>query len=165
MHRHPLSASSLLHIGGVQNQAAREKWQHREKKSRNWSSSWCLILDDGVVSSHPKPFESLDHQDLGSGETTPGLLVYDGMFRLPKDLLFSVKGKVFMNRFTATTWVKIFRVWIVEPIMETFDVADDDFSEDDLLVKAMKTLKKGTILEEKNLFVRKPKLTYQSPLR
>ena len=98
MHRHPLSASSLLHIGGVQNQAAREKWQHREKKSRNWSSSWCLILDDGVVSSHPKPFESLDHQDLGSGETTPCLLVYDGMFRLPKDLLFSVKGKVFMNR-------------------------------------------------------------------
>ena len=144
MHRHPLSASSLLHIGGVQNQAAREKWQHREKKSRNWSSSWCLILDDGVVSSHPKPFESLDHQDLGSGETTPCLLVYDGMFRLPKDLLFSVKGKVFMNRFTATTWVKIFRVWIVEPIMETFDVAVDDFSEDDLLVKVMnKRCKRG----------------------
>ena len=55
---------ALLHIEGVQNQAAaaREKWQHREKKSRNWSSSWCLILDDGVVSSHPKPLESLDHQ-------------------------------------------------------------------------------------------------------
>ena len=66
------------------------------------------------------------------------------MFRLPKDLLFSVKGKVFMNRFTATTWVKIFRVWIVEPIMETFDVAVDDFSEDDLLVKAMdKRCKRG----------------------
>ena len=149
MHRHPLSASSLLHIGGVQNQAAREKWQHREKKSRNWSSSWCLILDDGVVSSHPKPFESLDHQDLGSRETTPCLLVYDGMFRLPKDLLFSVKGKVFMNRFTATTWVKIFRVWIVEPIMETFDVVADDFSEDDLLVKVMnKRWKRGNFWKE-----------------
>ena len=49
-----------------------------------------------------------------------------------------------MNRFTATTWVKIFRVWIVEPIMETFDVAVDDFSEDDLLVKAMdKRCKRG----------------------
>ena len=77
------------------------------------------------------------------------LLVYDGMFRLPKDLLFSVKGKVFMNRFTATTWVKIFRVWIVEPIMETFDVAVDDFSEDDLLVKVMnKRCKRGNFWKE-----------------
>ena len=54
-----------------------------------------------------------------------------------------------MNRFTATTWVEIFRVWIVEPIMETFDVDVDDFSEDDLLVKAMHTESKGAIFKKK----------------